>query len=59
MISKQFRDRLWVPYQVGLEFQRNRLWVRADAGYFDATLAHTAVTAGCDFAIAAKRNPAA
>src|SRR5664279_117032 len=33
--------------------------VRADAGYFDATLAHTAVTAGCDFAIAAKRNPAA
>src|SRR5664280_2805765 len=33
--------------------------VRADAGYFDATLAPTAVTAGCDFAIAAKRNPAA
>jgi len=33
--------------------------VRGDAGYFDATLAHPAVPAGCDFAIAAKRNPAA
>lgn len=33
--------------------------VRADAGYFDATLAHTAVQLGCDFAIAAKRNSAA
>ncbi len=33
--------------------------VRADAGYFDATLAQTAVQLGCDFAIAAKRNPAA
>jgi len=33
--------------------------VRADAGYFDATLAHAAVELGCDFAIAAKRNPAA
>ncbi len=33
--------------------------VRADAGYFDAALAHTAVALGCDFAIAAKRNPAA
>jgi len=33
--------------------------VRADAGYFDAALAHTAVELGCDFAIAAKRNPAA
>jgi len=33
--------------------------VRADAGYFDAALAHAAVDAGCDFAIAAKRNPAA
>ncbi len=33
--------------------------VRADAGYFDATLAHAAVEGGCDFAIAAKRNPAA
>lgn len=33
--------------------------VRADAGYFDAALANTAVQLGCDFAIAAKRNPAA
>ena len=33
--------------------------VRADAGYFDAALATTAVEAGCDFAIAAKRNSAA
>ncbi len=33
--------------------------VRADAGYFDAALANTAVELGCDFAIAAKRNPAA
>ena len=28
--------------------------VRADAGYFDATLAHAAMELGCDFAIAAK-----
>ena len=33
--------------------------VRADAGYFDAALARAAVELGCDFAIAAKRNPAA
>ena len=33
--------------------------VRADAGYFDAALATKAVELGCDFAIAAKRNPAA
>ena len=33
--------------------------VRADAGYFDAALAHGAVELGCDFAIAAKRNSAA
>jgi hypothetical protein len=33
--------------------------LRADAGYFDAKLAAAAVEAGCDFAIAAKRNPAA
>jgi len=32
--------------------------VRADAGYFDQSLAHAAVEQGCDFAIAAKRNPA-
>ncbi len=30
--------------------------VRADAGYFDGALARAAVDAGCDFAIAAKRN---
>ena len=33
--------------------------VRADAGYFDGALARAAVDAGCDFAIAAKRNTAA
>ncbi len=32
--------------------------VRADAGYFDQALARAAVDAGCDFAIAAKRNTA-
>lgn len=32
--------------------------VRADAGYFSAELAQAAVKAGCDFAIAAKRNSA-
>ena len=32
--------------------------VRADSGYFTGELAHAAVEAGCDFAIAAKRNPA-
>ena len=32
--------------------------VRADAGYFSADLAWAAVEAGCDFAIAAKRNKA-
>ncbi len=32
--------------------------VRADAGYFTGDLAHAAVRAGCDFAIAAKRNAA-
>jgi len=32
--------------------------VRADAGYFAAELAHTAVGLGCDFAVAARRNPA-
>ena len=36
-----------------------RVRVRADAGYFDAALATTAVQLGCDFAIAAKRNNAA
>ena len=32
--------------------------VRADAGYFTAELAHGAHAAGCDYAIAAKRNSA-
>lgn len=32
--------------------------VRADAGYFTGELARAAVEAGCDFAIAAKRNAA-
>jgi hypothetical protein len=32
--------------------------VRADAGYFTGDLANAAVTEGCDFAIAAKRNQA-
>lgn len=32
--------------------------VRVDAGYFDGALAQAAVDAGCDFAIAAKRNTA-
>lgn len=36
----------------------DRLRTRADAGYFTADLAHTAVEEGCDFAIAAKRNTA-
>ena len=36
----------------------NRLRMRADAGYFTGDLAHAAVSEGCDFAIAAKRNTA-
>jgi hypothetical protein len=36
-----------------------RVRVRADAGYFTAELAHAAIEAGCDYAIAAKRNKAA
>jgi hypothetical protein len=32
--------------------------VRADAGYFDAKVAHAALEGGADFAIAAKRNSA-
>jgi len=36
----------------------NRPVVRADAGYFAAELAHTAIGLGADFAVAAKRNPA-
>ena len=37
---------------------RDKLRIRADAGYFTAELAHAAVDQGCDFAIAAKRNTA-
>ncbi|HEX9549108.1 MAG TPA: IS1380 family transposase [Acidimicrobiales bacterium] len=33
--------------------------VRADAGFFDRSVAEAALENGCDFAIAAKRNPAA
>ena len=36
----------------------DRLRVRADAGYFTATLAEAAVEEHCDFAVAAKRNTA-
>lgn len=36
----------------------DRLRTRADAGYFTGDLALAAVAAGCDFAIAAKRNTA-
>lgn len=36
----------------------DRLRTRADAGFFTADLAMTAVEQGCDFAIAAKRNSA-
>jgi hypothetical protein len=36
----------------------DRLRMRADAGYFTADLALTAVEEECDFAIAAKRNTA-
>ncbi|MGH9213312.1 MAG: IS1380 family transposase [Acidimicrobiales bacterium] len=32
--------------------------VRCDSGFFDHKVAHAAVAAGCDFAIAAKRSPA-
>ena len=42
-----------IPEQVS-----GRPRVRADAGYFTAELAHAAVHAGADFAIAAKRNTA-
>jgi hypothetical protein len=35
-----------------------RARLRADAGYFTAELAHAADQAGCDYAIAAKRNTA-
>jgi len=32
--------------------------MRGDAGYFDKNVAHGAVAAGADFAIAVRRNPA-
>ena len=48
-----------LPAEVGDSFgDQLRPVVRADAGYFAAELAHTAVELGCDFAVAAKRNPA-
>lgn len=36
-VLEKIGDRLWIPYQVGLEYQRNRLGViRAQAGYYDS-----------------------
>src|SRR6266545_945152 len=43
-----------LPKRAGLGRPR----VRADAGLFSGEVAHAAVAAGADFAIAAKRNPA-
>lgn len=35
-VFETIADRLWIPYQVGLEYQRNRLAViREQAGYYD------------------------
>ena len=47
------------PVQAAIGAAVMRVRVRADAGYFTADLALAAVEAGCDFAIAAKRNKAA
>jgi hypothetical protein len=48
-----------LPAEVRASFSdTHRPVVRADAGYFAAELAHTAIGLGCDFAVAAKRNPA-
>ncbi len=48
-----------LPAEVRAGFDdTHRPVVRADAGYFAAEFAHTAVGLGCDFAVAAKRNPA-
>lgn len=48
-----------IPEQVRVGAAKaDRLRVRADAGYFTGDLAAAAVEAGCDFAIAAKRNTA-
>lgn len=46
-----------IPEEV-MPVEPGRPRVRADAGYFTADLANTAVAEGCDFAIAAKRNTA-
>ena len=43
----------------GVLGQGRRARLRADAGYFTGELALAAEQAGCDYAIAAKRNPAA
>jgi hypothetical protein len=47
------------PVQAAIGASVMRVRVRADAGYFTADLALAAVEAGCDYAIAAKRNKAA
>jgi len=47
------------PVQAAIGAAGMRVRVRADAGYFTAELALAAVEAGCDFAVAAKRNRAA
>lgn len=49
-----------IPDQVlaGLDEAGSVPRLRADAGYFTGDLARAAVTEGCDFAIAAKRNTA-
>jgi hypothetical protein len=47
------------PVRAAIGAAGMRVRVRADAGYFTAELALAAVEAGCDFAVAAKRNRAA
>ncbi len=48
-----------LPEEVRNSFSdTHRPVVRADARYFAAELAHTALGLGCDFAVAARRNPA-
>jgi hypothetical protein len=47
------------PVRAAIGAAVTRVRVRADAGYFTADLALAAVGAGCDFAVAAKRNTAA
>ena len=48
-----------VPVLAAARQGDRRVRVRADAGYFTADLAWAALEAGCDYAIAAKRNKAA